>query len=48
MNTGKMRLSMIRALCKDAGIVDSKLLPVQRVELAFTKLKPKVWYTSRG
>lgn len=35
-------MAKLTALCKDAGLVD-KRFPVQRVEISFSRLKPKVW-----
>ncbi|CAM9128740.1 unnamed protein product [Ectocarpus fasciculatus] len=39
-NTGRMVVAKLAALCKDAGIID-KRFPVQRVEISFSRLKPK-------
>ncbi|CAB1111933.1 unnamed protein product [Ectocarpus sp. CCAP 1310/34] len=39
-NTGRMVAAKLAALCKDAGIID-KRFPVQRVEISFSRLKPK-------
>lgn len=40
-NTGRMVVAKLTALCKDAGLVD-KRFPMQRVEISFSRLKPKV------
>ncbi|CAM9966201.1 unnamed protein product, partial [Ectocarpus sp. 12 AP-2014] len=40
-NIGRMVVAKLAALCKDAGIID-KRFPVQRVEISFSRLKPKV------
>ncbi|CAM9138462.1 unnamed protein product [Ectocarpus sp. 12 AP-2014] len=39
-NIGRMVVAKLAALCKDAGIID-KRFPVQRVEISFSRLKPK-------
>ncbi|CAM9599254.1 unnamed protein product, partial [Scytosiphon promiscuus] len=39
-NTGRMVVAKLTALCKDAGIID-KRFPVQRVEISFSRIKPK-------
>ncbi|CBN75312.1 conserved unknown protein [Ectocarpus siliculosus] len=39
-NTGRMVVAKLTALCKDAGIID-KRFPVQRVEISFSRLKPR-------
>lgn len=41
-NNGRLQMAKLTALCKDAGITEAKKLPVQRVELGFSRLKPKV------
>ncbi|CAM9548670.1 unnamed protein product [Pylaiella littoralis] len=39
-NTGRMVVAKLTALCKDAGLIDKKF-PMQRVEISFSRLKPK-------
>lgn len=36
-----MVAAKLAALCKDSGLID-KRFPVQRVEISFSRLKPKV------
>ena len=40
-NTGRMVVAKLTALCKDAGLIE-KRFPVHRVEISFSRLKPKV------
>ena len=45
-NDGRMRLTKLTSLFKDAGLVDKRRFPVQRVELTFSKLKSKVYHAA--
>lgn len=42
-----MVAAKLTALCKDAGLIDKKF-PMQRVEISFSRLKPKVRGLSRS